>query len=56
MIQKLLVAPRSLDWAKNKNRTPTVQSASIASFSGSAPMPKMTKPTAAAAASTDEKA
>src|ERR1700737_2968762 len=56
VIQKLLAAPRSLDWATNKNSTPTVQSASMASFRGSAPMPKVTKLRAAATASTDEKA
>src|ERR1700738_2585661 len=55
VIQKLLAAPKSLDSARNKNRTPVVQSASIDSLSGSAPVPKMTKLSAAAATSTDEK-
>ena len=35
VIQKLLRAPRSLDRARNKNRTPIVQSASIDSSSPS---------------------
>src|ERR1700686_2756613 len=55
VIQKLLLAPKSLDWARNKNRTPIVQSASIDSFKGIAPWPNMTKASAPAAASTDEK-
>src|ERR1700674_5028262 len=53
--QKLLLAPRSLDWARNKKRTPIVQSASIDSFRVSGPVPKMTNPSAPAATSTDEK-
>src|SRR5258708_35933024 len=55
VIQKLLLAPRSLDWARNKNRTPTVQSASIATFRGKAPVPNMKKLRAPATASTNEK-
>src|SRR4030088_2642406 len=52
LIQKLLVVPRSLESARNQNRTPTVHSASIASFRVSAPTPKRANPSAPAPAST----
>jgi hypothetical protein len=56
VIQKLLEAPTNLDWARNTKRIPTVQSASIASFRDTALTPKPRKPSAPAAASTDDRA
>src|ERR1700733_12157264 len=55
VIQKLRLAPRSVDPARNKKRTPAVQSASMASFSGTAPVPNRVKLRAPAMASIDEK-